>query len=321
MRIGYHAAHEQFTPRELVTLAQQAESCGFDGIMSSDHIAPWSCRQGQSGAVWPWLGAALQATRTIPFGALAIPGGWRHHPVIVAHAFATLAQMFPNRLRWVAAGSGERLNEHMMGRPWPDAAERYQRLVTGVGMIRRLWRGESVTVTAGPLKADAARIWSLPEKPPAIYAAVLSEESAARAGSWADGIITVRKPPEELKRIRAAFHNNGGAGKPFVLQLQICWDESMEAARLAAHDQWRHVALPGERFAHLKTPEEIDAAAADITVAEMEKALLISDDPAAHCDFIRIYAAAGCDEIYLHNAGRNQAAFIARFGKDVLPRL
>lgn len=321
MRIGYHAAHEQFSPRDLIALAQQAEECGFKGIMSSDHIAPWSCRQGQSGAVWPWLGAAMQATQTIPFGALAIPVGWRYHPVIVAHTFATLAQIFPQRMRWIAAGSGEYMNEHMVGAPWPDAKTRYERLLAGVEIIRRLWRGETVTVTEGPIRADAARLWSLPETPPALYAAVLSEDSAARAGSWADGIITVRKPVVELQKIRNAFYANGGAGKPFVLQLQICWAENMESARHAAHDQWRHVALPGDRFAHLKTPEAIDAAAAGVTVEDVEKVLFISDNPAAHLDLIRNYAAIGCDEIYLHNAGRNQAAFIERFGKDVLPHL
>lgn len=321
MRIGYHASHEQCSPRDLIKLAQQAENCGFDSIMSSDHISPWSCRQGESGALWPWLGAALQATRGIPFGALAIPMGWRYHPVIVAHAFATMAQMFPTRLRWIAAGSGEWLNEHMVGEAWPDTEERYNRLVIGVDIIRRLWRGETVTVTKGPLKADAARLWSLPEKPPAIYAAVLSEDSAAQAGGWADGIITVRKPPEELEKIRRAFYNNGGEGKPFVLQLQMCWDETLEAAQAAAHEQWRHVALPGERFVHLKNPEDIDAAAEDVTLEELEKALFISADPSAHLDFIRRHAATGCHEVYLHNAGRNQTNFMTRFGKDVLPHL
>lgn len=321
MLIGYHASHEQFSPQDLCVYAQMAEQNGFGGIMSSDHIAPWSRRQGESGAAWPWLGAALQSTTAVPFGALAIPGGWRYHPVIVAHAFATLAQMFPQRMRWIAAGSGEWLNEHMVGKPWPNAQERHARLVKGVEMIRRLWRGESVTETDPPLQADSARLWTLPEKPPAIYAAVLSEESAAAAGRWADGIITVRKSVAELRAIRKAFYTNGGAGKPVVLQLQLCWAQHKAEALRMAHDQWSHIALPGEKFAHLKEPEDIDAAAARVTVADVEKALFISDDPADHLDFIRVHAALGFDEIYLHNAAGNQPAFITRFGKDVLPKL
>src|SRR5215217_3612498 len=113
VRFGYHASHEQFAPSDLLALARRAEAAGFDAVMSSDHFQPWSRRQGQSGFSWSWLGAAMQTTK-LDFGALCVPGGWRYHPAVVAQAAATLADMFPDRLKWIAAGSGEALNERLI---------------------------------------------------------------------------------------------------------------------------------------------------------------------------------------------------------------
>ena len=151
-RIGFHASHEQFAPSALLQLVRQAEAAGFDGAMSADHFHPWSERQGQAGFGWAWLGAAMQTT-AFDFGSLCIPGGWRYHPAVVAQAAATLAEMFPGRLRWIAAGSGEALNERMVGAGWPGKAERNRRLEAGVEIIRALWRGEAVT-REGPAPAE-----------------------------------------------------------------------------------------------------------------------------------------------------------------------
>jgi coenzyme F420-dependent glucose-6-phosphate dehydrogenase len=117
--IGYHASHEQFAPSELLTYVQAAETAGFGAVMSSDHLTPWSERQGHSGFTWAWLGAALQATRTLPFGLITVPSGWRYHPVITAQAAATIAELFPKRFPWMAVGSGQALNEHVTGERWP----------------------------------------------------------------------------------------------------------------------------------------------------------------------------------------------------------
>lgn len=141
MMLGYHASHEQFSPSELLNYVKAAETAGFHAIMTSDHIAPWSKRQANAGNNWAWLGAAMMAT-SLPFGSLAIPGGWRYHPAVLAHLVATLAEMFPGRLRWIAAGSGEALNEHVVGQGWPDKAERNDRLLAGTNIIRALMRGE-----------------------------------------------------------------------------------------------------------------------------------------------------------------------------------
>src|SRR5690606_4441368 len=142
MKISYHASHEQYPPSELLEYVRLAEDAGFEGVLSSDHFLPWLEENGHSGFSFSWLGAAMQATR-IPFGMVCAPGD-RYHPAIVAQAAATLAEMFPGRF-WMALGSGEALNEHVTGAPWPSKEVRRSRLKECVQVMRSLFRGETVT--------------------------------------------------------------------------------------------------------------------------------------------------------------------------------
>src|ERR1041384_4423806 len=156
VEFGYHASHEQFSPRELLSYIQLAEKAGFTAAMSSDHFSPWSERQGESGFAWSFLGAALAATQ-LPFGVVNAPGQ-RYHPAIVAQAIATLAQMFPGRF-WAALGSGEASNERVTGEGWPRKEVRDRRLVECVDVIRRLLRGEEVNHD-GLVHVNRAKLWT-----------------------------------------------------------------------------------------------------------------------------------------------------------------
>src|SRR4051812_46503482 len=162
--IGYHCSHEQFSPGELLGYVRRAEQAGFRAAMCSDHFHPWLPEQGQSGFAWAWLGAALQAT-TLPFGAVNAPGQ-RYHPAIIAQAAATLAEMFPERF-WLALGTGQLLNEHVTGDPWPEKPERRARLKEAVGVMRALWAGETV-VHDGLVRVREARLYSRPASPPRV---------------------------------------------------------------------------------------------------------------------------------------------------------
>ncbi|MBM7845117.1 LLM class flavin-dependent oxidoreductase [Herpetosiphon giganteus] len=157
VQIGYHASHEQFTPQALLHYVQVAATAGFTGVMASDHLAPWSARQAQSGFVWSWLGAAMQAT-DLSFGMVNAPGQ-RYHPVIIAQAAATLAAMFPERL-WCAFGTGQLMNEHVTGQRWPAKAERNARLLECVEVIRALWAGETVSYAGTAIQVDEAYLYT-----------------------------------------------------------------------------------------------------------------------------------------------------------------
>ena len=315
MFIGYHASHEQFSPRELLDLMSLVEDAGFSGVMSSDHFAPWSIRQGESGFTWSWLGSALERTTSLPFGSLAIPGGWRCHPAILAQAIATLSQMYPNRLRWIAAGSGEYMNEHIAVENWPNKNERHKRMIEGVNIIRSLLRGETVHNEDGLIPIHNAKLWTLPKEAPLIYAAALCEETAKWAGSWADGLITVRISTEKLQRMINAFHDGGGTNKPVILQLQFSWAPTLEEAKKNAWHQWRHAALDMDR-SKIKTPEEFDKVCEHVTIDDVAKKIPCFTDLSELNEMIDTYSSLGFSEIYLHNAGKNQKEFIEAFKKN-----
>src|SRR5690606_35923477 len=194
--------------------------------MCSDHFAPWSARQGQSGFAWSWLGAAMQAT-SLPFGIVNAPGQ-RYHPAIIAQAAATLTEMYPGRF-WLAIGSGEAANEHITGEAWPTKEVRNARLRECADIMRALFAGDVVSHD-GLVQVDRARLWSRPETPPPLIGAAVSAETAGWLGGWADGLITINQDLEQLRRIIDAFHEGGGAGKPIYLQVHVSYAETDEAA-------------------------------------------------------------------------------------------
>src|SRR5688572_5606852 len=198
---GFHASHEQVHPSALLAAVRRAEDAGFDAAMSSDHISPWSARQGQSAFAWSWLGAALQAT-ALPFGIVNAPGQ-RYHPAIIAQAIGTLAAMYPGRF-WAALGTGEASNEHITGAGWPRKDVRNARLLECVEVIRALLAGEEVSHD-GLVTVDRAKLWSCPEQPPALVGAAVSVATARWCAEWADGLITVNAPTDHLRRMVDAY--------------------------------------------------------------------------------------------------------------------
>lgn len=315
-RIGFHASHEQISPRRLLADVRHAEQAGFAMAMCSDHIAPWSARQGHSGNTWVWLGAAL-ATTEFRIGTLAIPGP-RYHPAVLAHQFATLAQMFPGRV-WAALGSGEALNEHIVGASWPPKAQRVEHLEASADVIRRLLSGEEVSQD-GPVTVDRARLWDPPEQKAPLLAAAISAESATRAAAWADGLITVVQPVQTLREIVSAYREAGGRG-PLALQLHLSWAPTLREAEGIAIDQWRSNVFPPDVAADTETTQEFDALAASADPAAVHQSVRISEDLGRHREWIGEYADLGFEEIYLHHVGQDQRPFLDVFGDQVLPAL
>jgi probable non-F420 flavinoid oxidoreductase len=315
--VGFHASHEQLSPRKLLDAVQRAEEAGFDAAMCSDHFAPWSVRQGHSGHAWSWLGSALQATR-LPFGVVTAPGQ-RYHPAIAAQAMATLAEMHPGRF-WAALGSGEAVNEHITGDRWPDKATRDARLLECVAILRALLRGEEVT-HHGLVTVDRAKLWSLPAEPPLLFGAAVSEPTARTVGSWADGLITVNQPSDQLRAVIAAFREGGGEGKPALLQVHLSWAETEAEALAVAHDQWRTNIFSSALAWNLELPEQFDAAATHVRPEDVGRAMLVSADPGRHAGEIRALLDLGFDGLYLHHVGQEQGRFIDVFGAKVVPEL
>lgn len=317
-RIGLHFSHEQHSPSALLRYAQLAGDAGFTLGMCSDHLRPWSERQGHSGFSWSWLGSALAAT-PMSFGTVCAPGQ-RYHPVIVAQAAATLAEMYPDRF-WLAVGSGEALNEAVTGDEWPSKDERNARLKTSVDVMRRLWAGETVS-TNGHVRAKVARLYVTPQRPPMLLGAALSEDTAGWLGSWADGMITVAAETAKMRRVVDAFRAGGGAAKPLFLQVALSFAASDDEALAAAHDQWRQCTVSPEQVSDLETPGDFDRASAKATPQEVRSQIRVSSDIEQHIAWLQQDQALGFSRIYLHNVAReHQQDFISICASRVRPAL
>jgi probable non-F420 flavinoid oxidoreductase len=314
--VGYHASHEQLPPSALLAAVTAAERAGFDGAMCSDHLAPWGVRQGESGFAWSWLGAALAST-SFSIGVVNAPGQ-RYHPVVIAQAVATLEEMFPGRF-WAALGSGEAMNEHVTGDPWPPKEHRNARLAESLDAMRRLLAGDEVT-HEGLIRVHRARVWSRPVTPPPLLGAAVSAETAEWLAGRVDGLATVAQPPDVLRRVVEAYRSAGGEG-PCVLQVHLSLDETDAAALATAKDQWRNGLVGPPRAWDFEQPEDFDAAVGEPDDDELRKAVLVDADAAALAERIAHLSGLGFDRVYLHHVGKDQDAFLARAESELLPTL
>lgn len=315
--LAYHASHEQFSPSTLLKLTDLAEKAGFTGIHCSDHFQPWSKAQGQSGFSFTWLGAAMQATQ-VPFGIVCAPGQ-RYHPAIIAQAVATIGEMFEDRF-WLALGSGEYINEHITGEPWPSKAERNDRLLACDAIIRRLLNGESVT-HYGKIVVDDAKLYTLPKKKIPIIGAAISAQTAGWTASWADGLITVSQPYQQLKEVVKAFRENGGEGKPMYLKIQLSYAASSDLALNGAYEQWKNNLLDPTYLSDVASVEQFDLLGRDVSRSDVLDKIRVSANINDHLNWIHQDLDLGFNHLIFHNVNAYQEKFIKDFGQYVLPQI
>jgi coenzyme F420-dependent glucose-6-phosphate dehydrogenase len=326
--IGYAAMLEQFHPTEAVALAAYAESKGFSGVMAADHFQPWVPAQGQSSFVWNVLTAVGERT-TGDLGPGVTAPTFRWHPAMVAQASATLAAMYPGR-HWLGIGSGEALNEHVVGQYWPEAPERINRMFEAVEIINKLFSaslaGKDTKHSGTYYKLESTRLWTMPDVAPPILIATAGPVTAKRAGKHADGLITVGAPLEKISMLFGKFDDGAReAGKdpssaPKVLQLHLSWAPTDEEAMANALHEWPNGGMKFPK-ADIRSPFELEQMAKLVRPEDFEGRMVISADPDVHRAHIQKFADLGFDRIYLHNVGRNQRDWIDVFARDVLPAL
>lgn len=309
--IAFHASHEQFKPSHLLRLVVMAEKSGFDAIHSSDHFYPWSIRQGESGFTFSWIAAAMQAT-TLPYSMICTPGQ-RYHPAITAQAIATICEMFPGRFD-VELGSGEALNENITGEGWPDKETRNKRLLECANIIRRMLNGEEVTWN-GVVKVQEAKLYTLPEKLPLLMCAAITEKTSEWAGNWADGLVTVSGPLDEIKKKAELFRKTAGANKPVVVKYSFSYHPQKETAIDGAYDQWRTNVLSPKKLADFTKPGQFDKEAENIKREDMEKLLPIHTSISSLMEPVNQIRQSGIDCVVLHNVNRHQEQFVEDYGR------
>ncbi|MEU4656907.1 LLM class F420-dependent oxidoreductase [Streptomyces sp. NPDC023723] len=317
VQIGYTMMTEHAGPRELVGHLVRAEEAGFDFSVTSDHYFPWLRSQGHSPYAWSLLGAAAQATRRIPLMTYVTCPTMRYHPAVVAQKAATMQELSEGRFR-LGLGSGENLNEHVVGRRWPTADVRHEMFQEAVEIIRALFDGGHVNYRGKHFDVESAKLWDLPDSPPPIGMAVSGERSCALAGRFADLVIATEPKPELLD----SFDRHGGAGKPRVGQLPVCYDPDRETAIRRAHDQFRWFGLGWKVNSELPHPDSFAAATQFVTPDDVAGSIPCGDDPDAFVEAVRPYAEAGFTEIALVQiGGESQPAFLDWSEKTLLPAL
>jgi G6PDH family F420-dependent oxidoreductase len=311
MRIGCFLSCEEFGPRDLLEQARRAEAAGFHALWISDHYHPWNDQQGHSAFVWSVIGALSEAT-SLPVTTGVTCPTLRIHPAVVAHAAATSAVMHQGRFS-LGVGSGEALNEHILGTHWPEADVRLEMLEEAVDVMRTLWSGGQHSHRGRHYTVENARIYDLPDAPPPVLVSGFGPKAVRLAARIGDGFVTTSPDKDSIE----LYRSEGGKG-PVHAGTKVCFMADEDEARRTAHRLWPNEALPGELAQVLPTPAHFEQAC-ELVKPEM-LATPTGPDLDAHAESLQQYADAGVDELYVQQIGPEQDAFFTDWAKEILPR-
>ncbi|MEV0522139.1 TIGR03557 family F420-dependent LLM class oxidoreductase [Streptomyces sp. NPDC050439] len=314
-RYGYFLASEEFSPADLLEQARAAERAGFECLAISDHFHPWTGEQGNSPFVWTMIGALAQVT-SLPVTTFVTCPTVRMHPALNAQAAATAGVITDNRFRF-GVGSGEALNEHILGDAWPAVDVRLEMLEEAVQVIRDLLTGDQVTHRGRHYTVENARLYTTPSEPVPIYVSGFGPKAAALAGRIGDGFVTMT-PDEELI---GEFRSAGGGGKPVLGGLKVCWGTDRAQAVKTVHRKWPTQFLPGELGQVLPDPAHFEQASTLVTEETVADQVVCGDDLDEHVSAVSAYTEAGFDEVYVGQIGPEQQGFFDFYHDRVLPRL
>jgi G6PDH family F420-dependent oxidoreductase len=313
-RFGCFLSSEEHGPTALVEQAQRAEQAGFSTVSISDHFHPWLDSQGQSPFVWGVIGGIAATTDLEVTTAVTCPMV-RIHPAILAQATATASAMLDGRFRF-GVGTGERLNEHVLGDHWPPAAIRREMLDEAVSLIRELWRGENTTLRGTHYAVENARIYTTPPATIPVLVSAFGPESTELACRIGDGVVTTA-PDEDVVD---AWRQTDRTG-PAVATIKVCWAEDEETARKTAHRLWASSGIPGEASQELAVPRHFEQAADLVTPEQIAEKIPCGPDPATHLEVIGKYVDAGFDETHIGQVGSDQQGFLDFWASQLAPEL
>ncbi|MFG2976837.1 TIGR03557 family F420-dependent LLM class oxidoreductase [Streptomyces sp. NPDC048331] len=312
---GYFLASEEFTPTQLLEQARRAADAGFTRLAISDHFHPWNDAQGNSPFVWSMIGALSQAVN-LPVITLVTCPTVRLHPAVTAQAAATSSVLLDGRFT-LGVGTGEALNEHIHGDRWPRFAERADMLEEAVEVMRKLFTGDLVSHQGTHYTVENARLYTVPDTPPLIHVSGFGPRAAELAGRVGDGLVVMSPDHEVID----AFREAGGAGKPVVGGVKVCWGEDRDQAVDTVHRLWPTEHLPGELCQVLSTPAHFEQAAELVTRRQIAENVTCGDDVEEHIAAVRAYVDAGFDEVYVGQIGPDNRAFFENYREKVLPAL
>jgi G6PDH family F420-dependent oxidoreductase len=310
-RFGYTLSSEEHGPGDLVTQAARAEEEGFDFLSISDHYHPWVTAQGHSPFVWSVLGAVSQVTEGVDVGIGVTCPTVRIHPAVVAQAAATTSLLFGERF-FLGVGTGEALNEHILGHRWPIPEVRLQMLAEAVDIMRRLWTGETVDHHGDIFTVENARLFDPPEADIPVVVSAFGQAAAEVAARIGDGYWGHAPEAELVERYTSA----GGSG-PRIAQVTMCWAPTVDAGRETVHRIWPNAGVSGQLSQDLPTWTHFEQAASPLTVMQTAGSTPCGPDVGPVLESVRSFLDAGYDHLYFHQVGPDQDGFF-RFWADEL---
>ena len=312
--VGCFLSSEEHGPGFLVDTARQAEQAGFGSVLISDHFHPWTNAQGESPFVWSVVGAIAATTNLQVTTGVTCPT-MRIHPAVLAQASATSQLLLEGRFRF-GVGSGEALNEQILGDRWPPADVRLQMLEEAIEVIRDLWGGNVVNHHGAHYTVERARIFSRPDDPPPILVSGFGPKSVALAARIGDGYVTTAPDADAVR----SYRDQGGKG-PVIAAVKACWGSDEDKARALAFEIWPTTGVSGELSQELPAPEHFEQAAENVTEDMVADKIPCGPDPERHAAALRQYFDAGCDEVFVGQIGEDQAGYFDFFNREVRPRL
>jgi G6PDH family F420-dependent oxidoreductase len=313
MRLGYFLSSEEHAPAALLEQAELAQSAGFEALWISDHFHPWNREQGQSPFVWAVIGGLSRVTDLPVTTAVTCPTV-RTHPAVVAQAAATAGVMTGGRFR-LGVGSGEALNEHVVGARWPTADVRLEMLEEAVDVIRKLFTGEDVDHHGTHYTVEDARIFTRPETPVPIYVSGFGPKAIDLAARIGDGFVTTKPSADDIGRYR----DQGGRG-PVEAGTKVCWADTKEDGVRTAHRLWANSGLPGELAQVLPGVRHFEQASTLVTEESTADSVPAGPDPAPYLKTLAEYADAGVDTLFVAQMGPDQKGFFDFWTREVAPR-
>ena len=315
VRFGLTLSSEEHPPRRLVDIAELAEATGFDFVSISDHFHPWIDAQGHSPFVWSILGAIAERTERVEVGIGVTCPIMRIHPVVLAQATATVANLLPGRFTW-GVGTGEALNEHITGEKWPTAPDRLAMLEEAVEIVRELWSGEQTSYEGVHFVVENARIYDPPPGPVPIVVSAFGPKAVELAARIGDGLWVTGGSNDGIQGWREA----GGSG-PVWSQITVCWGEDRDAAIELAHRTWPNSAVPGQLSQDLPTPTHFEQASQLVTPEVVAESTPCGPDVAPIVEQCRQAIEDGVTHLYVHQIGPDQEGFCRAWTEEILPEL
>ena len=327
LQIGYKASAEQFGPRDLVEFGVQAERCGMDSVMVSDHFQPWRHSGGHAPFSLAWMTAVGERTSRIRMGTSVLTATFRYHPAVIAQAFATMGCLYPGRVM-LGIGTGEALNEVAVSRiEWPEFKERFARMRESVRLMRQLWSQDRVTFDGDYFQTSEATVYDRPEGGVPVYVAAGGPVVAKYAGRAGDGFICTSGKGMELYNDKllpavAEGREAGGRQDPIdrMIEIKLSYDPDPQLARENTRF-WAPLALTPEQKQGMEDPVEMERAGEQLPIEQVASRWIVSSDPDDVLAQVQPYVDAGFDHLVFHAPGDDQSRFLESFQEQLMPRL